>query len=317
MTTSFRCQAVFAGGNAPTTNGTGTNQINVTNIPIGGAAVTQRRLYRTAVTATAQFRLLATIANNTATTYLDVLPDGSLGANAPSNDTSGLAQSAGQILPGTSAIPVAGAYAFNAGGGWAIIGNGEQVVRYAGVGFVAFLGDSLTGIPASGPGSITAAIVYNSTITAAPMLTGIPASGARSISRPLTKGDELYLVVQVDDVPRQNVIAADMGGNGIREEWDQDRRLSIYEARARGSALLTLREHDHYSLTYRCRDLNTAAGKTVVANLPTMVQYSFRIQQVTITNFPPYPNQYPTYTVEASSSRFSFEDLLRSAKAKE
>jgi len=38
---------------------------------------------------------------------------------------------------------------------------------------------------------------------------------------------------------------------------------------------------------------------------------TFKIQSVTINNFRPHPTQYPTYTVTASSRRFSFEDWLR------
>ena len=102
-------------------------------------------------------------------------------------------------------------------------------------------------------------------------------------------------------------------GPGIREEWVQDRRLSIPEARARGNATLALRPLEDVTITYRCRDLRTASGKTITVNLPapTNVSGTFKIQTVTIANFRPYPTQYPTYTVTASSRHFNFEDWLR------
>ena len=54
-------------------------------------------------------------------------------------------------------------------------------------------------------------------------------------------------------------------------------------------------------------------GKDITANLPapTNLVGTFKIQHVVINNFRPDPTQYPTFTVQASSSRFSFEDLLR------
>lgn len=283
------------------------NTVNVSGIAAGPSGTTARKLYRTAA-GQAQLKLLTTLADNTTTTYQDKLADASLGANVPVSDTSGLKQPEGQINPGATAIRVSSTAPFDAGGGWAVIGNGEQIIRYATV-----TADSLTGIPASGIGAITAVVVYNSTISQAPMLTGIPASGARSIGpRPLVAGDEIYLVVQCDDTARQTDLANRVGGTGIREEWLQDRRLSIPEARARGNATLQLRTLPQATLNYRCRDTRTAAGKTIWVDLrePINIQAPFRIQTVRIDNFRTHANQPPTFHVSASSSRFSFEDLL-------
>jgi hypothetical protein len=282
-------------------------QVALSGIPIGPAATTGRKIYRTAAVG-GSLKLAATIANNTATTHTDAVADSALGAVPPVTDTSGLTQPNGQILPGATSLPIAGNAPFETAGGWAIIGNGEQVIRYTGV-----TAGALTGIPASGAGAITATVVYNSTVTAAPMLIGIPATGTRSIVRALTAGDEMYLVVQMDDAAAQAALAADVGGTGIREEWVQDRRLSIEEARARGRATIALRPLDVQTLGYTCRDLRTAVGKTVTVNLPapTNIVGTYRIQAVTIDNFRPNPTQYPTFTVRASSSHFSFDDWLR------
>jgi hypothetical protein len=221
---------------------------------------------------------------------------------------------AGSVAAGSTSLIAANVPVFPASG-WAVIGNGEQVIRYTSTSATALLG-----IPASGIGAITAAVAYNSTVTAAPMLTGIPASGVRSLStRPLASGDELYLVVQVDDAARQAQLAATVGGNGIREEWVQDRRLSIAEARARGQATLAIRALNQDTLRYQCRDLRTAAGKSVTVALgpPLNLNTVLKIQTVTIDNFRPYPTQPPTFTVEASSARFSFEDWLRQLRTKD
>lgn len=58
-------------------------QVRITNIPIGGAGVTARKLYRTAANGSSYF-LLATIADNTTTSYTDNIADSSLGAGVPS-----------------------------------------------------------------------------------------------------------------------------------------------------------------------------------------------------------------------------------------
>ena len=58
------------------------NSITVT-CPIGPADVTDRKLYRTEAGGT-QLKLLATLGDNTTTTYVDNIADGSLGADIPS-----------------------------------------------------------------------------------------------------------------------------------------------------------------------------------------------------------------------------------------
>ena len=57
-------------------------------IPIGGSLVTARKIYRTAAAGTA-YLLLATLADNTTTTYTDNTADASLGAEAPNTNTTG------------------------------------------------------------------------------------------------------------------------------------------------------------------------------------------------------------------------------------
>jgi hypothetical protein len=303
------------GSTMPITNTTGAAfcQVAVSNIAPGIAPTSGRYLYRTPVNGS-QLKLVAAWNENTTTTFLDTVPDASLGFNAPTSDTSGLAQVPGQVPAGAAAIVVANIAPFEAGGGWAVIGNGEQVIRY-----LAKSGTQLTGIPATGIGAIVAAVAYNSTITAAPMLVGIPASGSRAIKEALSPGDEINLVVQRDTASRQTDLTAMVnGGPGLREEWIQDRRLAIPEARARGDATLALRPLEDVTITYTCRDLRTASGKTITINLPapTNISGTFKIQSVTIGNFRPFPTQYPTFSVTASSNQFSFEDWLRQMQTK-
>jgi hypothetical protein len=288
------------------------NRVQLSGIPIGAAAVTSRKLYRSAAGVT-PLKLLTTLADNATTTYLDAIADASLGAAPPASDLSGLTQPAGNVPAGSTSIIVAGASAFLSTGGWAVIGNGQQVVRYTGIS-----GNAIVGIPASGSGAIVASIAYNSTITASPMLTGIPASGDGAIVYALKKGDDVNLWIQVDDAAAQTLAAAlftsAAGGvhSGIIEEIIQDRRLSAVEARARGLAHLAERRELAIRVRYKSRDMNTRSGRLITIYLPAdpyNLSATFIIQSVTIRDFT--PSILPTFDVEASSTRFSFEDLLR------
>jgi hypothetical protein len=181
--------------------------------------------------------------------------------------------------------------AFRAAGGWAVIGNGVQVIRYSGL-----TGNALTGIPATGPGAIVASISYNSTVTAAPLLIGVPASGDGAIVYTIAKGDDVNLWIQVDDARAQAAAAllftSAAGGahSGIIEDVIQDRRLSAEEARARGAAHLAERRDVQLRIRYRSRDVNARSGRTVTVNLlgaPYAVSAQFIIQSVTIRDFTP------------------------------
>jgi hypothetical protein len=63
-------------------------KVQLTGIPLGGSAVTSRKIYRTAAGG-ATYMLLATLADNTTTTYTDNTADSGLGAGAPAVNTTG------------------------------------------------------------------------------------------------------------------------------------------------------------------------------------------------------------------------------------
>lgn len=61
-------------------------RVNLTSIPLGGSAVTARKIYRTTAGGST-YLLLATISDNTTTVYTDNIADSSLGAAAPGTNT--------------------------------------------------------------------------------------------------------------------------------------------------------------------------------------------------------------------------------------
>jgi hypothetical protein len=294
----------------PGTNTTLASRFTLT-VSVGTGATTARRLYRTAAGGT-QLKLLTTLADNATTSYLDALADASLGANVPTADTSGLQQPLGTVLAGSPSLILAGMSAgFRPAGGWVIVGNGDLLIRYSGIS-----GNSLTGIPPTGVGAITTSISYGAMATAAPLILGIPSSGTGSILYLIHQGDELDLLVTCDDVPAQTALKALTGGTGIREGYLQDRRIAYTEALARGRAELADRSTALVEVRYTCRDPLTRSGATISVGLPapTNLAGSFKIQDVTIAAFSGVPGQPPTYTVLASSQRYSLDDLLRMAR---
>ncbi len=299
------------GANALTVGTATANQVALSGIALGPAGVTSRKVYRTAVNG-AQPKLLATIADNTTLTLADSVADGSLGANPPASDTSGLAQPAGQINPGATSALLAGAGPFSAGGGWASLGG--QIVRYTGIS-----GNALIGIPVVGVGAIGAPVTYNATALDLACLTGIPASGPGALSYALLVGDPVNILAQVDDPVAQATLSALLdptnvygGTRGIQEATLQDGTIGYTEARARGLAELALRKLVDVAIQYTCQDVNSHAGRTIAVALPLqgVPGSSFKIASVTQTGYTPALN--PIYTVQAGA-RFSFEDLLRQA----
>lgn len=191
------------GANAPTSNTAAASQITA-SAPLGPSTVTSREFYMSLAGGGAR-KLALTIANNTAITGTITASDATLTAAAaePSSDTSGLSQPSGQVLPGATSIPVAGlggADGFQAAGGYAVVGNGQHVVRYTGIS-----GNTLTGIPATGDGSIGATIAYNSQITAAPALIGV---GDTTISEQTSTGVDAKFLGVTDGMVRLGALIA-------------------------------------------------------------------------------------------------------------
>lgn len=78
------------GSQVTVTTTSGNQKGSLTAIPTGPTATAKRNLYRSVVGQT-QLKFLATLPDNTTTTYADTTADGSLGANAPVSSSFGLA----------------------------------------------------------------------------------------------------------------------------------------------------------------------------------------------------------------------------------
>jgi hypothetical protein len=289
------------GAAAPSTNTATANQVSLTAIAVGASAVTARKLYRTPVNGGA-LKLLATIPNNSTLTYVDAAPDASLGAAPPTSDTSGLGQPTGQVNAGSTSLPTASAGPFPTTGGWALIGT--QAIRYTGIS-----GNTLTGIPPTGPGALIATVRFGDHILSAPMLTGVSVPSGPLLA---PEGTVVYIWIQRDDVPAQAAMARLDGGDGVYEYLVQDERRGEASLTALCDAHLTQYKAPIQTITYATRDLNTKSGKPVTIDLASPpILGSFVIQDVTIDQIDTASGVAPRFVVTASTVRFSLEDLLR------
>jgi hypothetical protein len=296
--TDFLSPEVYSAAGSPPATSPVFQRTALSAIPVGPSGTTSRKLYRTTAGG-AQLLLLATLADNTTTTYTDSTPDASLGANAPGADTSALTQPTGQVNPGAASLITSGG-AFSAGGGWAVIGS--QVVRYTGLS-----GNTLTGIPASGAGAITAPISYNATVTAAPALIGV--SG---LVYALTKGTPVHVWVVRDDLAAQSARAQTTGTDGVVEHVISDERRGEASLAALCDADLVQFSRPLVTVRYATRDTRTKSGKPVVFNLVSpAIAETLLIQSVDIDQFELDPARAPRCVVVASTARFSVEDILR------
>lgn len=152
------------------------------------------------------------------------------------------------------------------------------------------------------------------------VLTGIPPSGAGSILYAIAQGDNVNLLVQVDDLAAQAAAKALLDPLNLVPDWHgeiedylQDGRVSYAEAIARGEAQLALLDSAQISIAYKSRDPLTRSGKSIYISIADVEGY-FLIQQVSIADFSANSSLYPTFTVQLAATRFTFEDLLRVAR---
>jgi len=249
-------------------------------------------------------RELVALNDNTTTTYTDPAADTALGgAPLPPQGIPGQSGSQPPPTPAGATTLEVDALTGIPTAGWILVE--EQVIRYTGTATAAGR-FSLTGIPASGQGAIAAEIPAGTVLSTAPTLAGVAPPQRATI------GDDVQLIVQVDDAAAQTALAAVEGGDGIVEHYIQDRRLSDDGARARGLAELALFKTIETRLTYTTHDPEARSGRTVHVALPapTNLTGDFLIQRVTVDEVAFAPDVYPRRVVNASTTRFSFDDVL-------
>lgn len=215
---------------------------------------------------------------------------------------------------GSTSLPVEDCAQFLSGGGWAEAPGG-QVFSYTGRSVSSGPG-SLTGIPASGAGSLTAA-VRAGTVSALAHLTG-----CAGIVYAINSGDPINIIVTVDDATAQTALAALVGGDGVHEMFITDGRWAITEATAQANTELTMRKNPIVTVEFDSRDPSIISGRDITITLSSpVISGTFKIQRVTYSEIGiggalAVNNIWPLRHAECSSRRFSFEDLLRQIKGR-
>lgn len=298
--TDTTANAGLGAATLPVSNTALANRVTVV-LPLGGATVTGRMLYRTVAGGSA-LKLVTGLGDNATTVFTDTASDATLQGPPPASDTSGLVQPSGQVPAGATAIIVANTTPFATAGGWAVIGNGEQVIRYTGKSATA-----LTGVPPTGPGAIVASISYNSTITAAPALVGVT-----GLTDAVIRNSPIFVWVQRDDPAAQAYMASvDSGGDGVYEHIWSDERRTEASLNQVCDAQLELYSRPIVTVTYASRDTKTKSGKTVAIALASpAINETLTIQDVAITDMG-VPGLKPKFTVTASNVHHSLDAVLR------
>lgn len=295
-----------------TSGASGQAQVNGAPVPTD-PAITGRHLYRTegGLSVLKKLTTGGPYAPTTPTIITDTIPDSSLGAVPPTSNTAGA--SAESVAAGATSLPVDDCAVFLAAGGWAMA-PGDQLFSYTARSATSGPG-SLTGIPATGVGSLSAA-VKSGTIKAVPHLTGVT-----GIVYAINKGDAVNLVAGVGDATAQTAMSTWIGyGDGVHEQFISDGRWGLTEATAQANAELTRRKNPLVTVSFQSRDPTLMSGRDITITLTTpAISGTFKIQRVTYSDLGIGGASHPVFPlrhVECSSQRFSFEDLVRQIKSR-
>jgi hypothetical protein len=295
------------------------NRVTVTLPPLPSPSVTYRVVYRTSVNGS-DLKHVANVPAATAT-YLDSVADAARAQVPPVTDASQLRED-GQIAVGATQVLVTDVTPFaddgGATGGWASVGN--LPVRYTGIS-----GSYLTGVPASGSGSVTATVRYGAQVLVQPRLVGIPASGAGALTIGARTGDTVTLRLELQDTDAALRFAQRLGSadwqDGLIEFLVSDSRFGPTELLAHMQATLAERTDPRLTLTYWTRDVTHDVGRLVTINISTPpIAGTFRIQRVTFSDIAiagARTTIRPKRTVQATNKLYTFADLLRQLRGRE
>ena len=307
------------GESLPGPTATGTSKSNgsvyVEFIPVPtDSSITGKYLYRTDGGGGGGLRRHPAVLALAATTYTDFGPDANLTTAVPTVNTAGSTQAT--TPAGSTTLKVEDLAQFAASG---LAFTGSQMFRYTGRSGSSGIG-TLTGIPASGEGSLVSP-VHAGTVRMVPHLTGIPASGAGSILYAINQGEQVNLIVTVNDTTAQTALAAYIGsGDGVREMFISDGRWGLTEATANATAELTQRKNPLITNTWDSRDPTIKSGRDITITLTNpAISGTFKVQRVTLSEIGiggPTSRIWPLRRCEASSRRYSFTDLLRQIKGR-
>lgn len=123
-------------------------------------------------------------------------------------------------------------------------------------------------------------------------------------------GDEVSLIVAPEVQAVFDALIALEGGDGIRDSYIQDRRLTKAGALARAAAERTLYAAPITTVTFASRDPAFLPGVDAVIDVDGL-SGTFRVRRVDLDTLEDTTARFPLRRIEASSVRQDFYDVLR------
>jgi hypothetical protein len=201
-------------------------------------------------------------------------------------------------LPVTTLAAIAGIGLFP---GWLLVG-GRQYLYYTGGS-----AGNVTGIPASGAGSIQSDIADLEAVVNVPFLSSL-VGGANALTRAIPAGAAITTLTYRNDTTAQTAAATVEGGDGIRDAVRNEPLFGVDNASAIGDAeldafadALPVPEWDTY-------DLNAGPGRFQVFNLTGTDTISDTVMITRVTLHWVGPNTHPLRTCDGSRVR-TVDDL--------
>ncbi|CAB4177320.1 hypothetical protein UFOVP998_12 [uncultured Caudovirales phage] len=205
-------------------------------------------------------------------------------------------------LPGATSLRVKSTTPFTSGG-WGR--TGSQVFFFTGVS-----GDAIVGIPASGPGSLTAPVSADAEVVIEPHLRGVT-----GMARVVTVGETARIRVMVQDTAAQAALASG-SDTGVREHKIENSDWSYATCLLAAQADLALNKNERIVISFKRDGYRDVIGKTIPVNLPSPVSITsatdFTITNVAASELGRFRKRYAERTVTISNAPLlTFDDYLR------
>jgi hypothetical protein len=190
--------------------------------------------------------------------------------------------------------------------GWITVG--ENTIRYTGMVINPSPPHALTGIPASGYGSITTPIANNVPVTVVASVT----ANTATLVEDLKKDQQINLLFNVEFANTVPANTDDSWGFPF-ETYEVDNRRSAMEAIRVGKAILGTRGSPVSTVSYSTYDQTARPGYKVDISVGANTGKTYVIQTVTITRDFVTQEQmiFPMRQVEASDRQFTYAGFMR------
>ena len=212
------------------------------------------------------------------------------------------------VAVGATSVPISSTAGLPSTAFGGIVRIDNQIILYASV--TTGGSPSLDGVPASGEGSVVAAIASGTDVVR-PYVIKL---NNPQVSQTHQTGAAVASVRVRNNTTSQTTVAAADGSDGIREAYREDERDDYLTAAASGDAALLQWASPVQAIRYRTRDINAKPGKTVTLSVGSAFDGDYLIQKSIISGIEESPSEFPWRDVEASNQRFDFQDLLASVE---